>query len=262
MSLSNTSLSDSSSNKTAPLLSLQQVDIVYQGVIHAVHDLSFEVQLGDFKALLGANGAGKSSTLKAISRLLGAARGEVANGEIYYQGQAINQAQPHQLVRQGLVQVLEGRRCFAHLTVEENLLTGTLSTALSRGQIKQQLEKIYTAFPRLKVRRNHYAGLTSGGEQQMLAIGRALLAQPKLLLLDEPSMGLAPQIVQEIFELLAGLNAEGITILLAEQSANLALHYAKSAVVLDNGSSVWQGTAAALASSNALAESYLGQEAG
>ncbi len=253
------SLADQATN--TPVLKLAQVDIVYQGVIHAVHDLSFELKQAGFTALLGANGAGKSSTLKAISRLLGAARGEVAKGEIYYNGQLINHAQPHQLVREGLAQVLEGRRCFAHLTVEENLLTGTLTQKISKAQIKQQLEQIYESFPRLKVRRKHYAGLTSGGEQQMLAIGRALLTNPKLLLLDEPSMGLAPQIVQEIFELLAKLNQQGISILLAEQSANLALHYATSAVVLDNGTSVWQGSASELLVSNALAESYLGREA-
>lgn len=244
------------------LLDIQHINITYQEVIHAVNDLSFQVAYGGFTALIGANGAGKSSILKGISRLLGAARGEVSSGQIIYQGKAIQQAQPHDLVRQGLVQVLEGRRCFAHLTVEENLLTGTLTQRQSRAQLKQALEQIYSYFPRLKVKRNHYAGLTSGGEQQMLAIGRALLLQPKLLLLDEPSMGLAPQIVQEIFELLAQLNQHGMSILLAEQNAHLALQYAQHAIVLDNGVSSWQGTAHELLDSDVLSEAYLGVKAG
>ena len=245
----------------SPLLDAQHITITSQGVIHAVNDLSFQVTHGGFTALIGANGAGKSSTLKAISHLLGAARGAISHGRILYQNQPIQQAQPHELVRQGLVQVLEGRRCFSHLTVEENLLTGTLIQRQSRAQLKQALEQIYSYFPRLKVKRNHYAGLTSGGEQQMLAIGRALLLQPKLLLLDEPSMGLAPQIVQEIFELLGQLNQQGISILLAEQNAHLALQYAQHAIVLDNGISSWQGTAYELLDSNVLSEAYLGLKA-
>lgn len=244
---------------TSPILDVQHINIAYQGVIQAVHDLSFSVPQGSLTALLGANGAGKSSTLKAISRLLGAARGEISHGQIFYQGQRINQAEPHALVRDGLVQILEGRRCFAHLTVEENLLTGTLAAKHSRQHIQQELERIYELFPRLKVKRKHYAGLTSGGEQQMLAIGRALLLQPKLLLLDEPSMGLAPQIVHEIFELLARLNQQGLSILLAEQNAHLALEYADHAIVLDNGNSTWQGTAQDLLHSEILSDIYLGE---
>jgi branched-chain amino acid transport system ATP-binding protein len=245
-----------------PILDVQHINITYHGVIHAVHDLSFELPQGGFTALIGANGAGKSSTLKAISHLLGAARGEISSGHIFYQGKAIQQAEPHELVRQGLVQVLEGRRCFAHLTVEENLLTGTLAFKQSRQQIKQGLEQVYDTFPRLKVKRKSHAGLTSGGEQQMLAIARALLLQPKLLLLDEPSMGLAPQIVQEIFELLAQLNQQGISILFAEQNAHLALQYAQEAIVLDNGVSSWQGHANELLDSDVLSEAYLGVKAG
>jgi len=242
-----------------PILEVQHLKVAYQQVIHAVHDISFNVVAGGFTVLLGANGAGKSTTLKAISHLLGAARGAITQGDIRYQGQSILAKEPHTLVRAGLAQVLEGRRCFPHLTVEENLLTGTLGGALSRAEICRQLEESYARFPRLKVKRTQCAGLTSGGEQQMLAIARALLTQPKLLLLDEPSMGLAPQIVEEVFALLHELHqAQGLSLLVAEQNAHAVLPYAQDAVVISSGSSIWQGRATDLIDSDVLSDSYFG----
>ncbi len=251
------------SDLSQPILAVDHLKVVYQQVIHAVHDVSFAVPQSGFTVLLGANGAGKSTTLKAISRLLGAARGEVTHGDIHYQGHSILTHEPHTLVRAGLAQVLEGRRCFAHLTVEENLLSGTLGGRLTRVEIRRLLDETYARFPRLEVKRTQYAGLTSGGEQQMLAIARALLTQPRLLLLDEPSMGLAPQIVEEVFALLHTLHQEeGLSLLIAEQNAHAVLPYARDAVVLNNGTSIWHGAAADLIDTDVLSDSYLGvQEA-
>ena len=246
----------------SPLLQLDQIKVVYQQVILAVSDISLTVSDGQIVALLGANGAGKSSTLKTISGLISAERGELAHGSMHYQGQPITTAQASSLVEAGLVQVLEGRHCFAHLTVEENLLTGALSRRVSRATLKQDLERIYHYFPRLYARRRAQAGYTSGGEQQMVAIGRALMAKPRLVLLDEPSMGLAPLIVDEIFTIVQQLNQqEKVSFLLAEQNANLALHYADYAYIIENGRVALSGPADALRARSDVQQFYLGQAA-
>jgi branched-chain amino acid transport system ATP-binding protein len=235
--------------------------VLYEQAILAVRGVSLQVAAGQIAVLLGANGAGKSSTLKAISNLLRAERGEVVQGSIHYQGSEITHSQADRLVRAGLVQVLEGRHCFAHLTVEENLLTGAFARRLPRAQLQQELEAIYSHFPRLKLRRKSLAGYTSGGEQQMVAIGRALMAKPKLVLLDEPSMGLAPQIVEEIFAIVAQLNQQaGVSFLIAEQNINVALRYAHVGYVLESGQVVSHGTAAELAGRDDIQHFYLGRQ--
>jgi len=209
--------------------------------------------------LLGANGAGKSTTLKAVSHLLGLEQGEVTRGRILYAGRDVTRADPADLVCAGVVQVLEGRRCFAHLTVEENLLMGAASRRLSRKTLAAELEAIYALFPRLRDRRTSLAGCTSGGEQQMVAIGRALLARPKLVLLDEPSMGLAPMIVEEIFEIVRGLNrTEGVSVLVAEQNAAVALDHVDFGYVIESGRVVHFGTAEDLKAQSDVKALYLG----
>jgi len=209
--------------------------------------------------LLGANGAGKSTTLKAISNLLGAERGDVTKGTITFKGEDVHSLTPNELVRRGVIQVMEGRHCFEHLTVEENLLTGAYTRRDGRKGISDDLELVYQYFPRLKERRTSQAGYTSGGEQQMLAVGRALMARPTVILLDEPSMGLAPQLVEEIFEIVKRLNeAEGVTFLLAEQNTTMALRYANYGYILENGRVVMDGEAAALAENEDVKEFYLG----
>lgn len=241
------------------IVQMDQVQVLYEQAILAVRDVSLQVRQGEIVALLGANGAGKSTSLKAISNLLRAERGEVVKGRIFYRGNDVTRSDPGDLVNAGLVQVLEGRHCFAHLTVEDNLRIGAFIGKPSRQQLHQALERIYQYFPRLKERRKSLAGYTSGGEQQMVAIGRALMAQPSLVLLDEPSMGLAPQIVEEIFEIIARLNRrEGVSFLLAEQNINLTLHYAQRGYVLESGTVVGQGSAAELAARGDLHELYLG----
>ncbi len=243
----------------APILQVSNIEVVYEKVILAVHGVSLTVEDGQVVALLGANGAGKSSTLKAISSLIGAERGEVVGGRIVYRGRDIVGAQPDALVRDRLVQVLEGRHCFPHLSVEENLIAGSLATGGSRQSRLADLERIYQYFPRLKERRRVAAGYTSGGEQQMVAIGRALMARPKLVLLDEPSMGLAPLIVEEIFEIVGQLNAhEKLSFLLAEQNASVALRHAHYAYVLESGRVVSEGPAEALARRDDIHDLYLG----
>jgi branched-chain amino acid transport system ATP-binding protein len=245
-----------------PILQVSNIEVVYEKVILAVHGVSLTVEEGQVVALLGANGAGKSSTLKAISSLVGAERGEVVSGSIVYRGQDITGASPDVLVRDRLVQVLEGRRCFPHLSVEENLITGSFVTGGSRQARLADLERIYHYFPRLKERRRVAAGYTSGGEQQMVAIGRALMAHPRLVLLDEPSMGLAPLIVEEIFEIVGQLNArEKVSFLLAEQNASVALQHAHHAYVLESGRVVSEGPAAVLASRDDIRDLYLGPAA-
>jgi len=243
----------------APILQVDDMEVVYEQAILAVRKVSLAVQAGQIVALLGANGAGKSTTLKAISHLIQAERGAMTRGRILYQGQDIAAREPDALVAGGLVQVLEGRHCFAHLTVEDNLLIGGFVRKVSRPTLKAELERIYSYFPRLKERRKSLTGYTSGGEQQMVAIGRALMAQPRLVLLDEPSMGLAPQIVEEIFDIIAQLNkAEGMSFLIAEQNLNIALRYAQYGYVLENGQVVSEGAAQELAERDDMHDFYLG----
>ncbi|ENO78727.1 ABC transporter-like protein [Thauera sp. 27] len=242
-----------------PLLQVENIEVVYDKVILAVHGVSLCVSQGQIVALLGANGAGKSTTLKAISALVRAQRGEIVAGHVRYRGTDVTRSSPDVLVRDGLVQVLEGRHCFPHLTVEENLLTGALARGIGRSALKVELERVYSYFPRLKERRHSQAGYTSGGEQQMVAIGRALMASPSLVLLDEPSMGLAPLIVDEIFEILADLNRrEGVSLLLAEQNTNVALRHAHKAYVLESGRVALDGSATELAARNDIHDLYLG----
>lgn len=242
-----------------PLLRVEALQVVYQSAIVALHGVDLSVQAGEFHALLGANGAGKSTVLKAVSHLLPAHRGQVIAGSVQFDGRDVLRAAPSTLVRRGLVQVLEGRHCFPSLSIEDNLLTGALGAGVGRSAVATRLERVYALFPRLKDRRRALAGLTSGGEQQMTAIGRALMAQPRLLVLDEPSMGLAPLVVQDIFQQLQRLNRdEGLTILVAEQNSAVALRYAHRATVLDAGRSVLTDTVAALRRHGALESLYLG----
>lgn len=242
-----------------PLLSVEQVEVFYEQSILALRGVTLQVGKGQMVALLGANGAGKSTTLKAISSLVRAERGEVVKGRIVYQRQVITDSDPASLVLAGLAQVLEGRHCFTHLNVEQNLLIGGFVGRPSRKVLSQRLERIYAYFPRLCLLRKRLAGYTSGGEQQMVAIGRALMSEPRLLLLDEPSMGLAPQVVEEIFEILARLNHdEGLSLLVAEQNINIALDYAQYGFVLENGRVVDEGSAAELAGREQMQNYYLG----
>ena len=221
--------------------------------------VSLEVPQGGIVALLGANGAGKSTTLKAVSNLLGAERGDVTKGSITFRGEDVHSLTPNELVRRGVIQVMEGRHCFEHLTVEENLLTGAYTRGDGRKAIADDLELVYQYFPRLKERRTSQAGYTSGGEQQMVAVGRALMAKPEVILLDEPSMGLAPQLVEEIFEIVKRLNTdEGVTFLLAEQNTTMALRYATYGYILENGRVVMDGDASSLAENEDVKEFYLG----
>jgi branched-chain amino acid transport system ATP-binding protein len=246
-----------------PYLSVNNIEVIYDHVILVLKGVSLEVPEGRIVALLGANGAGKSTTLKAISNLLAAERGDVTKGTIEFKGKRIEALTTNQLVRMGVCQVMEGRHCFAHLTVEENLLTGAFTRKVSRADIASALEKVYHYFPRLKVRRSSQSGYTSGGEQQMTAVGRALMARPSMILLDEPSMGLAPQIVEEIFEIVQDLNSkEGVSFLLAEQNTMVALRYANYGYILENGRVVMDGAAADLATNEDVKEFYLGLSSG
>ncbi len=241
------------------LLVVNNIEVVYDHVILVLKGVSLEVPERGVVALLGANGAGKTTTLKAISNLLRAERGEVTKGSIELGGRSIAALSPSDLVKLGVVQVMEGRHCFEHLTVEENLLTGAYTRTDGKTVIEQDLEMVYAYFPALKERRRAQAGYTSGGEQQMTAIGRGLMARPKVILLDEPSMGLAPQLVEEIFEIVARLNTEaGVTFLLAEQNTNVALRYAHYGYILENGRVVLDGDAAALRGNEDVKEFYLG----
>src|SRR6266487_1820046 len=240
-------------------LSVNNIEVIYDHVILVLKGVSLEVPQGTIVALLGANGAGKTTTLKAISNLLRAERGDVTKGTIEFMGKRVDRLTPNELVKMGICQVMEGRHCFQHLTVEENLLTGAFTRKASRAEIKADLEKVYHYFPRLKQRRLSQAGYTSGGEQQMTALGRALMAQPSMILLDEPSMGLAPQIVEEIFEIVGNLNQkENVSFLLAEQNTNVALRFANYGYILENGRVVMDGAAADLAKNEDVKEFYLG----
>ncbi|MBP8169707.1 MAG: ABC transporter ATP-binding protein [Azonexus sp.] len=244
-------------------LSIKNIEVIYDHVILVLKGVSLNVPKGKIVALLGANGAGKSTTLKAISNLLHAERGDVTKGSVEYKGERIDQLTPNDLVKRGVIQVMEGRHCFGHLTIEENLLTGAYTRAISRGELKDSLEKVYHYFPRLKTRRTSQAGYTSGGEQQMCAIGRALMAKPEMILLDEPSMGLAPQIVEEIFEIVKDLNSrENVSFLLAEQNTMVALRYADFGYILENGRVVMEGDAEELRTNEDVKEFYLGLSSG
>ena len=246
-----------------PLLTVNNIEVIYDHVILVLKGVSLEVPEGGIVALLGANGAGKSTTLKAISNLLGAERGEVTKGSIECLGVRVDQLSPNELVRLGVIQVMEGRRCFEHLTVEENLLTGAYTRRDGQANVLADLEKVYHYFPRLKERRTAQSGYTSGGEQQMTAIARALMANPKMILLDEPSMGLAPQLVKEIFEIVRDLNEkEGVSILLAEQNTMAALKIADYGYILETGRVVMDGDAESLRENEDVKEFYLGLSSG
>ena len=247
------------SNNASPLLSVNNIEVIYDHVILVLKGVSLDVNEGGIVALLGANGAGKTTTLKAISNLLQAERGEVTKGSIELSNERVDSMTPNDLVRRGVIQVMEGRHCFEHLTVEENLLTGAYTRKEGRGTILADLDKVYHYFPRLKERRTAQSGYTSGGEQQMTAIGRALMANPKMMLLDEPSMGLAPQLVEEIFQIIYDLNQkEGVSMLLAEQNTMVALRYAKYGYILENGRVVMNGDAESLRENEDVNEFYLG----
>ena len=246
-----------------PILSVHNIEVIYDHVILVLKGVSLSVPERGIVALLGANGAGKSTTLKAISGLLKAERGEVTKGSIFFKGERVEHLTPNELVRRGCIQVMEGRHCFGHLTIEENLLTGAFTRTDGRGAVMADLERVYAYFPRLKERRDAQAGYTSGGEQQMCAVGRALMSRPQMILLDEPSMGLAPQIVEEIFEIVKELNVkEGVSFLLAEQNTNIALRYATYGYILESGRVVMDGEAQALRENEDVKEFYLGMSTG
>ena len=246
-------------NNTEDILKIENIEVMYESVISALHDVSLSVPRGKIVALLGGNGAGKSTTLKAISTMLASERGKVTKGKITYDGKIISNQNPTEMVGLGMVQVLEGRRCFGHLTVEENIITGAYSRKLTNSEMKNELEKIYSYFNRLKDRRKSQAGFTSGGEQQMLAVARAMMAKPKMLLLDEPSMGLAPQLVAEIFKIVKELNTkEGVSILLAEQNTNIALRNSDYGYIIETGNVMLKGTAEELLDNDEVKELYLG----
>jgi branched-chain amino acid transport system ATP-binding protein len=241
------------------LLDINNIEVIYNHVILVLRGVSLSVPKGGIVALLGANGAGKSTTLKSISNLLQAERGEVTKGSILFKGENVEALSPNDLVRRGCIQVMEGRHCFEHLSVEENLLTGAYTRKDGKAAVKAHLDLVYTYFPRLKERRTSQAGYTSGGEQQMTAIGRALMSRPDMILLDEPSMGLAPQLVEEIFEIVKMLNEqEGVSFLLAEQNTNVALRYATYGYILESGRVVLDGEASALRENQDVKEFYLG----
>tara|TARA_B100000927_G_C16465424_1_gene469510 strand:- start:1733 stop:2566 length:834 start_codon:yes stop_codon:yes gene_type:complete len=246
-------------NNSKDILKIENIEVMYDNVISALHDVSLSVPRGKIVALLGGNGAGKSTTLKAISTMLASERGKVTKGKIIYDGTSVTNQNPTEMVGLGMVQVLEGRRCFGHLTVEENIITGAYSRKLTNSEMKDELDKIYSYFNRLKDRRKSQAGFTSGGEQQMLAVARAMMAKPKMLLLDEPSMGLAPQLVSEIFKIVKDLNEkEGVSILLAEQNTNIALKNSDYGYIIETGNVKLHGTAEKLLNNDEVKELYLG----
>ena len=241
------------------MLSVNNIEVIYDHVVLVLKGVSLTVPKGGVVALLGANGAGKTTTLKAISNLLQAERGDVTKGSIYFSGERVDRLSPAELVTRGCIQVMEGRHCFGHLSIEENLLTGAFTRRDGNAAIKQDMEMIYNYFPRLRQRKNSMAGYTSGGEQQMCAIGRAMMSRPRMILLDEPSMGLAPQVTEEIFDIVRDLNQkEGVSFLLAEQNTNVALKYATYGYILETGRVVMDGEAKALRENEDVKEFYLG----
>jgi len=253
------SRSEPTPQPATPILAVNNIEVIYDHVILVLKGVSLTVPRGGVTALLGANGAGKTTTLKAISNLLRTERGEVTKGSIVFDGHQVQALSPDELVRRGCIQVLEGRRCFGHLSVEDNLAAGAFTRRDGKAAIKADLDLVYDYFPRLKLRRGSMAGYTSGGEQQMLAIGRALMSRPKMILLDEPSMGLAPQLVEEIFGIVEKLNREqGVSFLLAEQNTNIALSFAKYGYILESGRVVLDGEASALRENEDVKEFYLG----
>ncbi|MEM8750352.1 MAG: ABC transporter ATP-binding protein [Pseudomonadota bacterium] len=242
-----------------PILEVNNIEVIYDHVILVLKGVSLVVPRGGIVAILGANGAGKTTTLKAISNLLGAERGDVTKGNILFKGEEVQSLSPNDLVQRGCIQVMEGRHCFGHLTIEENLLTGAFTRKDGNAAIRDDLEMVYNYFPRLRERRTSQAGYTSGGEQQMCAIGRALMSRPEMILLDEPSMGLAPQLVEEIFDIVKKLNTqEGVSFLLAEQNTNIALRYATYGYILESGRVVLDGEGASLRENEDVKEFYLG----
>ena len=246
-------------NNSENILEIKNIEVVYDDVILAISDVSLNVPKGSIVALLGGNGAGKSTTLKSVSTMLASERGKVTKGSIKYNGQQVEKLNPSDMVNLGLVQVLEGRRCFGHLTVEENIISGAYTRKLSKSEINSELDRMYGYFPRLKERRKSQAGFTSGGEQQMIAVARAMMAKPKMLLLDEPSMGLAPQLVEEIFNIVKELNdKEGVSILLAEQNTNIALRNADYGYIIETGQVMLDGSAKSLLNDDKVKEFYLG----
>jgi branched-chain amino acid transport system ATP-binding protein len=245
--------------KTETLLEVNNIEVIYNHVILVLKGVSLSVPKGGITALLGGNGAGKTTTLKAISNLLHSERGEVTKGSIIYRGERVQDSSPSDLVKRGVIQVMEGRHCFEHLTIEENLMTGAYTRRDGSGAVAADLEMVYNYFPRLRERRKSQAGYTSGGEQQMCAIGRALMSRPETILLDEPSMGLAPQLVEEIFTIVKNLNEkEGVSFLLAEQNTNVALRFAHHGYILESGRVVMEGPAAELRENPDVKEFYLG----
>ena len=241
------------------LLNVNGIEVIYNHVILVLKGVSLQVPEGRIVALMGGNGAGKTTTLRAVSNLLAAERGVVTKGSIELRGERIEALSTSEMVNRGVVQVMEGRHCFAHLTIDENLMTGAYTRKDGKAAVAATLEKVYNYFPRLKTRRSSQAAYTSGGEQQMCAIGRALMANPKMVLLDEPSMGLAPQIVEEVFEIVKDLNTrEHVTFLLAEQNTNMALRYADYGYILENGRIVLDGAAHLLRENQDVKEFYLG----
>jgi branched-chain amino acid transport system ATP-binding protein len=247
------------SAKTDNLLEINNIEVIYNHVILVLKGVSLSVPKGGITALLGGNGAGKTTTLKAVSNLLHSERGEVTKGSISYRGDPVAGLDPAEMVKRGVIQVREGRHCFEHLTVEENLMTGAYTRKDGRSAVEADLEMVYNYFPRLKERRRSQAGYTSGGEQQMCAIGRALMSKPETILLDEPSMGLAPQLVEEIFGIVKGLNeSEGVSFLLAEQNTNVALRFAHYGYILESGRVVMDGPADELRENPDVKEFYLG----
>ena len=249
----------SEQNNSENILEIKNIEVVYDDVILAISDVSLDVPKGSIVALLGGNGAGKSTTLKSVSTMLASERGKVTKNSITYNNQQVEKLNPSDMINLGLVQVLEGRRCFGHLTVEENVISGAYIRKLSKSEIKSELERMYSYFPRLKERRKSQAGFTSGGEQQMIAVARAMMAKPKMLLLDEPSMGLAPQLVEEIFNIVKELNEkEGVSILLAEQNTNIALRNSDYGYIIETGQVMLDGSAKSLLNDDKVKEFYLG----